>query len=923
MKSNSKGKIIAVDHGGLMLAAAQAHPDVAARREQMTDTIALDGAAGKLEVFATVLEELEKMTPGAPAFDAPVTTSVKSARTLPAAPPAESDVDGEAETLLIGGLDSDETVNFEASFSDESDADPLAGFDLDAASLGEDAVMVASAGSDLLDAAAGLEAEFNADFGAEFGKDPVAGPGLMPAGEDVGFDGIGEDEADMNAQISDEIIKFNEFGAADQGQAPVDAGESWDSDLGGDEFSDVPDAAQDQTDAADASDFDNIDWDQSDLGGLVDRARVDSRMDGTTGLPFSPILEGDDVEPEEADEFDDWDAEELLAGLDDGAAENIEAGRPAARNQPDLDAEFTAHSGGRMAAHQARDDWSAAGNGLEGHDLDDNSEDGNGLDGSRDAFFSQFADEKPVEPAQDIMTATRAQTDRPSWAPDPSDPISWEDEGESGASGLNDQGNPVDGAAKAIPGFALSDDIIADAGADAPETEGETEVAALANRKQEFTGLDTDLDLGDEEKKVVPLKATRKAKPGLTAEIEDENEDDGFAAASAAKKAKMKMLAASAGIVALLGGVGFFVAKPMLFPTQSPIAALPPAADPQIVAPTATAAIAAPLFAETPAAPATTAAPAAAVAPVQTGAPIAPPAPSAPAPAAEAPNQPVTLAADPGLAPTAAPRVTADPASIFASPDPLTSIANGLAGADSAADLALPVNVPVEAGPFPVETIAPAIELDKKLEGYVKEEEFSELAGGIDQLKAAMDEFRGAIEMKDEQIGELQAKLSDAGAQAARAEQLALAQNEVLVKVIRVSDKIDMAESLIVDLSRRVASIETTDPADRVAVERSLEQLDGQVKSLTRDIGMIARVAINGSPSTLPGAAEKAKDASKGSDPVFAEGKGTKMPPVSEADVPANAKKGDFVEGYGYVLDIIPTSDGSNLIVMENGSVLK
>jgi len=42
----------------------------------------------------------------------------------------------------------------------------------------------------------------------------------------------------------------------------------------------------------------------------------------------------------------------------------------------------------------------------------------------------------------------------------------------------------------------------------------------------------------------------------------------------------------------------------------------------------------------------------------------------------------------------------------------------------------------------------------------------------------------------------------------------------------------------------------------------------------------------------------------------------------SSHEIPDNVEIGDHVAGYGAVLDIMPTADGSRLIIMENGSVL-
>ena len=218
--------------------------------------------------------------------------------------------------------------------------------------------------------------------------------------------------------------------------------------------------------------------------------------------------------------------------------------------------------------------------------------------------------------------------------------------------------------------------------------------------------------------------------------------------------------------------------------------------------------------------------------------------------------------------------------------------------------------------------VSDAVKIETMLAEYARSADLEAMKVAVDALVADAGKYDTEIAGRDEQIAGLQGELSAAKAQAERAEQLALAQNEILVDLVRVKEKVDMAESLIVDLSRRVASVEMTDPADRVAVERSLVDLDGRLKGLARDVGLVARVAINGSAAAVPGAAAGRAAAVGGGNPVFAEGGSTDVPARSKASIPASVKKDDFVEGYGYVLDIIPTSDGSRLVVMENASVL-
>ncbi|WP_411840095.1 hypothetical protein [Paracoccus sp. ME4] len=219
------------------------------------------------------------------------------------------------------------------------------------------------------------------------------------------------------------------------------------------------------------------------------------------------------------------------------------------------------------------------------------------------------------------------------------------------------------------------------------------------------------------------------------------------------------------------------------------------------------------------------------------------------------------------------------------------------------------------------EAFDPAMVTDL-LTDYATKEEAQELRSAIDLMFEKVSLISEEVTERDERILELEERIVSLGEKATRAETLALAQNEVLVEFVRVKEKVDMAESLIVDLSRRISSMETTDPADRVAVERSLEDIMSRMDSMARDIGLVARVAINGSPEKVRAGADTEEGGVPGSSAVYESTKSDAAAPGDVGKVPSDVKVGDFVEGYGYVLQIMPTSDGSRVVVMENKSIL-
>lgn len=246
----------------------------------------------------------------------------------------------------------------------------------------------------------------------------------------------------------------------------------------------------------------------------------------------------------------------------------------------------------------------------------------------------------------------------------------------------------------------------------------------------------------------------------------------------------------------------------------------------------------------------------------------------------------------------------------------------------------------------PVETVAPAAapvtprptpaagSLDAAmsafLSGYITAEELEARMGAYTtaattaEIENRLGDYLKRIEDLDGQmsrLGELETRIGAAIEQADRAEQLAIAQNDLVVEVVRMKGKVDMAESLIVDLSRRIASMEQLDPADRVAVDRTLADLNSRVENMARDIGLIARVAIKGESAFAP-APTPAPTAAAGD--VFARQGGDAPRPPTRLDpskVPADVKKGDYLEGYGHVLDVMPTERGK-MVVTENDSVI-
>lgn len=230
----------------------------------------------------------------------------------------------------------------------------------------------------------------------------------------------------------------------------------------------------------------------------------------------------------------------------------------------------------------------------------------------------------------------------------------------------------------------------------------------------------------------------------------------------------------------------------------------------------------------------------------------------------------------------------------------------------SLADLFLDADAPVTpaALPAPVQAAEPAV-------AVVTIPEFEILSESVRTIDENSRDLEAALRAQDERLAQVEAALMAALERAERAESIAVAQNQILTRFVAAEEKLEIAEQLIVDLSRRVASVEGNDPADRGETDARMTRLDEQIRGLQRDIGMVARMAINGSPAAVSGRAPSGQ-----ANFDTATQASLRSPVARTENVPRDVAVGDFVNGFGVVLEIFQTSDGGRMVVMENGSVV-
>lgn len=257
--------------------------------------------------------------------------------------------------------------------------------------------------------------------------------------------------------------------------------------------------------------------------------------------------------------------------------------------------------------------------------------------------------------------------------------------------------------------------------------------------------------------------------------------------------------------------------------------------------------------------------------------------------------------------------------------------------ADETEEEPAPAPAPVATAPAPRETPA-AGSLDAAmagfLSGYITSEELDAMMSAYTtsatttEIERRLQDYEERVQELDEQMARLDSleqRIAAALEQADRAEQMALGQNDLVVDVVRMAGKSDMAESLIVDLSRRIRAIEEVEPIGRDVVDHTLTDLNERVEKLAGDMGLIAQLAYRGRSESPAASAATAPSASAGD--VYARSPGSSSagsrPPsrLDPSKIPADVKKGDVIEGYGHVLDVMPTERGK-MVVTENDSVI-
>lgn len=212
---------------------------------------------------------------------------------------------------------------------------------------------------------------------------------------------------------------------------------------------------------------------------------------------------------------------------------------------------------------------------------------------------------------------------------------------------------------------------------------------------------------------------------------------------------------------------------------------------------------------------------------------------------------------------------------------------------------------------------------------FVEEERVIEVEGRIDDLVKDLGRATDGLMAMSRQIEKMETAQKEAMARMTSTQRQVQGYATVFADFAAIQESLEQTQSVLLDVASRVNGLENANPASQANVDRSLNQLRGEIDRLAANMAVISRMALDGKAILEPagGTAGKAVTTapralpSEGDDKVFSSNTPDK-PSEKMGVVPKDVKKKDFVEGYGYVLDIVPASGNRSLVIMENGSVL-
>lgn len=198
-----------------------------------------------------------------------------------------------------------------------------------------------------------------------------------------------------------------------------------------------------------------------------------------------------------------------------------------------------------------------------------------------------------------------------------------------------------------------------------------------------------------------------------------------------------------------------------------------------------------------------------------------------------------------------------------------------------------------------------------------------------DQMSSAVGDLNESIDLLTSRLAELAETDVNVEGRLSNTERLVRGQTAMLSDFVKMQESLEQTQIVLLDISGRVGEIEKANPADRDAVNAALSDIEDRLETLSANMSIMARMAVDGVKVLKSGGVSSIDDGVQTSgspavsgNPVYGESDQLTLKEAPEKAIPKDVAKGDFINGYGTVLEVIPASGGQRLVIMENGSVL-
>lgn len=153
---------------------------------------------------------------------------------------------------------------------------------------------------------------------------------------------------------------------------------------------------------------------------------------------------------------------------------------------------------------------------------------------------------------------------------------------------------------------------------------------------------------------------------------------------------------------------------------------------------------------------------------------------------------------------------------------------------------------------------------------------------------------------------------------------------DILAEFAKVKTGLDKTQIVVLEMASRLADLEYAEPVEKSELTALRREVRAELTRMSQNLEMMTNVVLDG-VSVMSSSGARADRAGVRTT-VSEESLGLTGSTYTTSDTSAgavdadpivspNVKKGDIIDGYGEVIDIIPTTEDRRLVVMTNGSV--